>query len=558
MDTGYRRQTYFNPSDDQQTLIEKLNREFQALERARALSSGSTTIVNQGGSSGSSGGSGGGSTIVIRLLDGSLVLTAINELVLDQTVGLTLAALSGSSAKIGLALTTDLVPEGLVNLYFTDARAVEAVGKVTGEATGFKHEKDDTPNSPSAISFNDANRTFTIQPTGTNFKYWINGVEHVVAAAKTKQIADTTGLHFIYFDSAGDLQETTTWDVSILVDSAYVAVVYWNSTAAKQIYMGDERHGNAMSWATHRLIHSTIGTRYLDGLALADFSVDGDGSSATHAEFSTVEGRILDEDLLHFIATKTLPAQLPIYYKFGATAEWRIKTADNYPVIFTGTVGADYAGTRLPYNQLTGGAWQLTEVGNQNFVLVHYFATNDPARGIIGIQGQATYGTLTAARAGANEEINAIITTGLPFEEYHPIATVLFQTSTSPAYTNAPKARIRLIAVGENYVDWREGNLSPAVGATVPAHNNLSGLQGGTGGQYYHLILTDYTKVTTETFVNMNLSGYLHLASMTAPATPAASNMLMYMRTIAGTPNEVRWVTLDPNGQESILHSYTV
>jgi hypothetical protein len=194
MGTSYKRQTYFNPTDSQQILIEKLNREFQALERARAVASGSTTVISQSGSSGGGGISGSGSTIVIRLLDGSLVLTGVSELALDQTFGLTLAALSGSSAKIGLALT----------------------------------------------------------------------------------------------------------------------------------------------------------------------------------------------------------------------------------------------------------------------------------------------------------------------------------------------------------------------------HNVIPSLQGGGTGEYYHLILTDYTKVTTETFVNMHLSGFLHLQSMAAPATPAADSMVMYMRTIAGTPNEIRWVTLDPNGQESILHSYTV
>ena len=76
-------------------------------------------------------------------------------------------------------------------------------------------------------------------------------------------------------------------------------------------------------------------------------------------------------------------------------------------------------------------------------------------------------------------------------------------------------------------------------------------------GAYYHLTLVDYTKVTTETFVNMHLTGFLHQSAMAEPSNPIVDSLIVYIRKIEGTPNEVRYVTKDPNGDESILHSYT-
>lgn len=556
MSTGYRRQTQFGPDDDIKALSEKLNREFLALERARAAA-GSTTVVNTGigGSSGSGGGS--GIALTVRTLDGALVLNNITELVLNQVVGLSLIALGGSAAEFSLSLTTDLVPEGSTNQYWTALRSIAAHGVVTGEPTGFKHEKTDTPNSTSTLSFNDATLECTIAPAtvGGSFDFWINGVKFTKTTAQSKACPDVEGLHYFYFDNTGTLQ-VGAFSLSMLVDQAIVAVVYWDATGNKSIYFGDERHGNAMSWPTHRLIHSTMGTRYLSGLGLGNIVADGTGNNATDAQFSVADGSILDEDLIAISPIKNLPANIPIYYRFGAgSGRWKVKTADDYPIIFTGTVGADYAGTRIPWNQLTGGAWQLTEATDNDFILVHYFATNDISRSVIGIQGQAIYTKIADARLGANTELAAMILAGLPFVEFHAIATVIFETKTS--YGNVPNARIRLVDVGVSYVDWRTESLTPIAGAIVPPHNGLAALQGGGAAEYYHLVLADYTKVTTESFVNMKLTGYLRNTAVAAPSNPSADDMIMYVRKIAGAPNEVRYVTKDANGDESILHSYT-
>lgn len=120
-----------------------------------------------------------------------------------------------------------------------------------------------------------------------------------------------------------------------------------------------------------------------------------------------------------------------------------------------------------------------------------------------------------------------------------------------------------LSGITELVLDQTAGLILAALSSTAAsisvtiAHVATTGLQGGTTAQYYHLTFSDYTKVTTETFVNMHLTGYLHQLAIAAPSNPTTDNMIVYIRKIAGTPNEVRYVTKDTNGDESILHSYT-
>jgi len=150
-------------------------------------------------------------------------------------------------------------------------------------------------------------------------------------------------------------------------------------------------------------------------------------------------------------------------------------------------------GTYLPaYNQFTGGAWQQTEVISNNYVLIHYFATNDLNEPLICIQGEESYVNVITARTGANNEISAITGGALPFAEFTPIATVICQSNS--AYANFAKARVRESESGVDYVDWRFQELVP--GGGVSDHGNLSGL-GDDDHQQYTLV--DGTRAFTGT-----------------------------------------------------------
>jgi hypothetical protein len=338
----------------------------------------------------------------------------------------------------------------------------------TKEPTGFVNRNHST------ISFDDASRTFTIQPTSGSFDVYIRGTKYIKTVAENTVISTTNGNHYIYYNASGALTSTTIFTSDIIEQYAFVAIVYWNSDTGTHTYFAEERHGITMDGATHSYLHTIFGARYLTGLALQGFTVDGAGNLNTEAQFTADGGNIRDEDILHELPPQT---QIPIYYRQGQL--WRRKTPDSYPVIYSGTAGYTGASGRIPYNEYVAGTWQLTEVANNAFVLVHFFATNDVDDHIIGIQGTNTYGNVTAARVAAASEISSL--SGLPFAEFVALGSVVFESSNS--FTNAPKCIVRSVNGGD-YVDFRGTQLYTPAG-TATTHGLLSGLSNDDHAQYH-------------------------------------------------------------------------
>ena len=325
-------------------------------------------------------------------------------------------------------------------------------------------------------------------------------------------------------------------EITLLISVlALVAIVYWNSTDGIIEYLGEERHGIQLDGASHLELHYTNGTWYFPngGLGLANFDVDGSGNDDASVHFSVADGAVYDEDIRHNATNANQPlsliAELPIYYKVG-TNNWRRFWIDNawrdanayalgdqirgddsyYQVTTAGTSGGvepTWAGNtepgdtvvdntvtwtcigsprgnvrnfiggsyRLAYNQFVGAAWQQTEAGNGNFICTHVVATNNllDNQMMVVIQGQAVYTTSTSAREGASTEIENLSTTGLPFTEFKPIATIIYQTNTG--YTNESKAKIVSTGTGDDYIDFRTSAINNT-GTTASSHSALSTL----------------------------------------------------------------------------------
>ena len=314
---------------------------------------------------------------------------------------------------------------------------------ITGSTSGYMADSlvgfEDA--SQTTLSINDGLRALTLSPVAGTFTVYAEGVR-LVLGAKTVTWPNLSGLHYFYIDRTGAFITTQTFSIDMIQKHAFVAVLYWD-TAGAHIYFGNERHGIYMGTSTHAYLHTTRGAQFDQGLGLVGFSVDGDGSLAAHAQFTAATGKFWDEDI-HY----TLPAQsqIPIMYRSGTT--WKRKAANAFPVIYSGTAG--YTGTRLPYNLNTGGTWSLAEVDSNKFVLVHIFATNDIDYPVVGLQGVNQYVSKSAARDGAGAELQSL--SDLPFLEFAPLGSVIFETQTS--YTNTPKARIVSID-GANYADKR-------------------------------------------------------------------------------------------------------
>lgn len=359
--------------------------------------------------------------------------------------------------------------------------------EITKEPTGFPNLVDST------TSFDNLTRQLTIQPVGASFDVYVKGAKFTKTTAQVATISNTAGNHYIYFDSTGTLTSTTTLSSTLFSDNAMVAIIYWNTDTSTRTYFGEERHGLVMDGATHTYLHTVFGSRYLSGLALQNFSIDGTGNLDADAQFTSDSGSIRDEDILiSFLAQ----AQIAILYRQGQL--WRKKTADAFPVIYSGTAGYTGANGLLPYNQFTGGVWQLTEVLNTRFVLVHFFGTNDKETPVIGVQGINEYTSITSAKNGASTEITTL--SGLPFAEFVPIGTVVFEVANG--YANVPKARVRSVNGGD-YVDFRGTQLyTPAGNATT--HSLLSGLANDDHTQY---VLADGSRSITGNLTLANQSG---------------------------------------------------
>jgi len=322
---------------------------------------------------------------------------------------------------------------------------------VMKEPTGFETR------STSTISFNTENRTFTIAATNAQlgFNVWLHSNLHTYFS-ESVQIPNESKIHFIYFDGNTEtLMSTSSVSEDLFLEHALVALVYWRADQQKVIYFGDERHGLRMDGATHSHLHLSIGAQYRSGLGLTNFQVDQNASLNSHAQFGCENGVIADEDITITITDDSpqniaTVANLPVFYRIGTQDNWYRKEATVFPLILPTEV-THYSGTtRLAYNHYNGSNWVLSEVPNNEFVLVHILATNDINTPIVSVLGNS-YNTKTNARKASQIELKEM--QGLPFLEFVKLGTVIYQTANS--YNNTPKAKVVSTDDAENYVDHR-------------------------------------------------------------------------------------------------------
>jgi hypothetical protein len=350
----------------------------------------------------------------------------------------------------------------------------------------------------STISFDSGSREFTI--SGSSYTVYRQGIKHVFTGSRTITLDDREGLAFIYFSGSNmSLSASLVFDNALFLSEPITSIIRWDSTNKKHTYFAEERHGLVMDGATHLYLHNTRGAKHESGFSLGHIQADENGSSNAHAQFFVSDGTFWDEDI-EFNIVDSSPqklsgsngvATIPVLYLSGSDS-WRISSASNFPLIYSGTVGTDYTGALMAYNLYSGGVWSLSTVNNLYFCLVHYFATNNMAYPVIGVCGQTQYANSTLARAGATSEIKTLFSLGLPFEEMSPVATVIFQSSTG--YSNTVKTRIRTTSDGYDYIDLRDANITSAGAIAVTSHGALTGLANDDHTQY---VLSNGTRAIT-------------------------------------------------------------
>jgi len=331
------------------------------------------------------------------------------------------------------------VLRGKINANDTELYAavatLDAITADTDEPNGFIRSLPDTMGD---LAFNESTREITLDVHSgeSEFVFYSAGVKFSKTSQEAITIADTTGLHFVYFDAAGAIQQTTTFSEALLTEYAIVFIVYRNATTSDTIIPSDERHGVQMAGYTHLYNHRTRYTVYdlvEGGLDIVGL-VDGDTTFT-----QVTSGLLWDEDI-----PITIPVQntQEFWYRNGSVGAWEKTAADN-AVGYNGGSGDCY------WNENTSGTiWQLTRSGNSTDYIIYFtLGVPDLVTGgkVIKLIGQSAYSSRTAAREAIETEIRNITLAGLPAPEFKFLH----------AYIVRRNMDLEDLADGGTYVDLR-------------------------------------------------------------------------------------------------------
>ncbi|KKN53770.1 hypothetical protein LCGC14_0598630, partial [marine sediment metagenome] len=348
---------------------------------------------------------------------------------------------------------------------------------ITNAATGFPNRGD------SVLSFDTV--TFTITPAVSTFDYYIAGAKYTKSSAENIVIADTSGVHFIYYDGStlsASINPSNAAIEDIILNKAWVATIYWQTTGAGAgvaPLLADERHGVQMSGKTHHWLHDINGAAWHDGLTLSGYTEATDSDAAL--TFELTNGVYFDEDLEHTIidgapATQYAQqlnggdAEIPIVYR-NAAGIWVQDAASTLPYKLIS------AGNRLAFNRDDGGGnWSQVEVADGKWVSMTLIATNDWQYPIKAIQGQNEY---TDKKTAVEEATAEIISFGGGTLSPEVITLYRFVMQTKDTFSGTKKAKIETDGV----TDFRGAQILGEA-AAAGDHGTLSGLADDDHAQY--------------------------------------------------------------------------
>lgn len=430
----------------------------------------------------------------------------------------------------------DDVRDGLVLMYDGTKWFDLSVDPLNNVLTALKEPTGIPVRTDSDLSFVNGTRTFTIAPSGTSFDYYIAGFKYTVSAADDLIIADTSGVHYIYYDGdtlteAVNPSHAATDD--IWITKAIVCIIYWNATDSSFAILADERHGTNMSGETHHWLHDNIGSKWKSGLTASGYTLNTKSDAAL--KFDLTDGEFYDEDIEHDIddgvasnqyeQVLTGDAEIPVLYRDGDPGHWKEQAASTLPYINAGD------NQNLQYNSLAGSTWGQTAAGNNKFLTYTLVATNDWQYPIKMVQGNTEYNSKNDALEGAATEM--VAWGNMPSPEFVMLFRFIMQTG---AYAGIKNAQIIEVT------DFRGSSVSGA-SATSQDHGTLSGLADDDHAQY---LLTDGTRVLTGPILlggnDIKNGGVIFLTEQAAAEADVPGKGQVWIKTV--TPNQL-WFTND-------------
>ena len=342
------------------------------------------------------------------------------------------------------------------------------------QATGFA--KTGWPLSPGVtLSFDNGTRTLTVTDGGSAY-YYINGVKYTLGGNKTVVIDDTEGEWFIYFSGDTLTASQIPWVIND-DDKALVAILYWDATNNVEIITGYELHSYVMDSATHSRLHHAGGAAWESGLLASDAGSETVNVSAGDFHDEDIEITISDGAGGSLWEQVLSPAELPVYYRSGAS-DWRkVETASKANATDAGYV----SGTDLQYNLLSG-TWSSAPANVAKYVAYYVVGTNDISEPVALIMGQREDNTLALARE--NNVFSGLSLSGIPFTEMIVLARLILKETAGGVYYTL-----------EDVTDLRATNsVGSIISPLITDHGGLAGLADDDHAQY---LLVDGTRAMT-------------------------------------------------------------
>lgn len=278
-------------------------------------------------------------------------------------------------------------------------------------------------------------RTLAIFPSSwqTEFSFYVQNTKYTKTALESIVLTDTTWMRVAAYDNTWTLIETfTPTQYDIFTWYAFVSVVYWNAVTQELVLFWDERHWIEMDAATHYYEHMSEWARYVSWLWM-------NWLAAWSWVYTSISSWVMfDEDIINNVPTQT---NSPFWYLDWAA--WRISPD---------WLDLAYMWISNPYfnEEITPWVFQLTEIANTNYCLIHFFATNDRIFPVWKVLWQAEYSTIPAARAWAYTELSDLYLSWVPTPEAKPIATVIVDDA----------GQLVLTDTWDTYIDWRETKIT--------------------------------------------------------------------------------------------------
>lgn len=360
------------------------------------------------------------------------------------------------------------------------------------------------------LSF-DGTNLFTLGALNTSWSYYRAGIKYTITGNKTCTLTGTpvtTGLWHIYIDATdGTLSATVSnsgnnyapgWTLNDT--KVPVATIYFNNSLTPKWVMTNERHTCLINRRDHMHEHYTTGTLYSSGGSPGTTYTLNTATAAGNT-FGLTTTNIFDEDLYltlsELVDDNGASANYRLVYRTAANT-WVWSDSD-MPFMYTGTNPYSY----LYYDNNGTMSAVTNRYANYYVVLTNSVASAEAAQGTSTcpcrfsiVPGRVNTNTLSTA---TSESFASFSLTGFIVNEAVAIWQITFDTQ---GIANTVKGRCQI-----NRFQRINSNIITSTATISATHNGLSGLQGGTTDEFYHLTLAQAIIATQA--ATTDVSGYL-------------------------------------------------